>query len=336
VSSDRFAGPLFIIGTGRSGTKLLRDLLNRNPRIGIPTAETGFIPYMVGRFGNPPQFGEDVRQFDEFYGALSQTSFFWYMEREGHVLTKEHIRQVGDRTSWDVIFEFILRFYAPSGRIDAFIWGDKTPGPSHINHMTLLKTIFPSARFLHIIRDPRDVCLSMKRTWRKSLYRAATMWREEINTARLNSRQFSKDYREVFFESLLLEPEQVLRDVCKFLDSEYLPAMTTLEEPSEHVGDARGQARIVQDNTRKYRTRLSSSQVRRIEEIVYPIMRTTGYEPDHAVRFRPLSPLMLRVLTLYDGWATLRFDVEEKGLYEGLDLIRRAMRPYLVGISKPL
>ena len=63
-------------------------------------------------------------------------------------------------------------------------------------------------------------------------------------------------------------------------------------------------------------------------------MKATGYKPDHVVSFRPLSPLKLKVLTFYDGWATLRSYVAEKGLVEGLGFFGRALKPYLVASSR--
>jgi hypothetical protein len=330
VNADAFNGPLFIIGTGRSGTKLLRDLLNRNPGIGIPTAETGFLPYMIDQFGDPPNSADGSLQLDEFYKTFSRTNFFWYMRREGRVLSKQYLKQMNELKSWSSIFESILRFYAPPGRHDAFIWGDKTPGSTHISYMILLKTIFPNSKFLHIVRDPRDVCLSMKRAWGKSLYRAASNWREQVDLARRNSRRYSEDYKEVLYESLLADPESVLQSICEFLQCEFLPVMTTLQRPSESTGDAKGQARIVQDNTQKYRTRLTPSQIRRIEEITFPTLQATGYRPDFAVRFRPLGSLVLTILTVYDAWITLRFETYEKGLREGLALFLWGLKLYAV------
>lgn len=329
MNTDRFTGPLFIIGTGRSGTKLVRDLLNRNPRIGIPTAESAFIPYMVKRFGNPPRFGTNTKDFQEFYKALTRTPFFWYMKREGRVLSKEDLRKVRDRASWSSVFEFIFRFYAPQARDGNFIWGDKTPGPSHFNHMLLLKELFPKAKFLHIVRDPRDVCLSMKKTWGKSLYRAASMWREGIKAARSNGRQLGQDYMEVFYESLLGDPAQVLQNVCDFVDCEFIPEMTRLEKPVEYLGDAKGQTRIVQENKGKYLIQLSSRQIRRIEEIVCLAAQATGYELEHDAEFRPLTPLTLKMLTLHDGWAMIKYDINKKGIWQGLGHFCGALKLYV-------
>ena len=58
MTTDIFTGPLFILGMPPSGTKLLRDLLNRNPRIGFPTLDNDFIPYLIKPFGKLPRIGK--------------------------------------------------------------------------------------------------------------------------------------------------------------------------------------------------------------------------------------------------------------------------------------
>lgn len=318
MNEDEFAGPLFVVGMPRSGTKLLRELLNQNPKIGIPIMESGFIPYMVDRFGNPPKF-DDEHEFHRFYEEFTQTNFFWHFKRIGRILSKEDLDKAVDKTSWRSIFKFILRFYAPDGRAEDFIWGDKSP--HYLNYMPLLKEMYPEARFIHIIRDPRDYCLSNKKVWGKSIYRAAESWRERLESARADSHQLGTDHMEVFYESLLEDPRKVLSHICEFLGCEFIPSMTRLTKPSENLGDAKGQVGILRDNQKKYLTQLSPSQIRRIEEIVYPVAKAIGYEFENNVEFRPLRPLELKMLTLYDGWASLKFRVNQYGPRQGLHLI---------------
>ena len=134
MKPSRFTGPLFIIGMPRSGTKLLRELLNQNPMIGIPPAETDFIPYMIKHFGKFPNF-EDDEEIDRFYEELKKTTFWSWMKKHGYTLSKEHIEKELDKKSWSSILEVILKLCAPPGREENFIWGDKSP--TYICHMKL-------------------------------------------------------------------------------------------------------------------------------------------------------------------------------------------------------
>jgi Sulfotransferase family len=314
MNEDKFAGPVFIVGMPRSGKKLLRDLLNQNPRIGIPIHETGFIPPMADRFGNPPKL-DDQYELEEFYEEFIQDPFFQQFEREGLVLRKEHLEKAVDKTSWHSILECIFRFYAPDGRAEDFVWGDKSP--SYMDYMPLLKEILPKVRFIHCIRDPRDCCVSYKKAWGKSIYRAAESWRQRTEAALEDSHQLGTSYMEVFYESLLEDPQKTLGDVCEFLDCEFMPSMTVLSRSPEAHGDTRGEVRIVRENRKLYLTELTRSQVKRIEEIVCPVARAIGYELENDVEFKPVRPSMLKVLALYDAWASFRFNVHQYGLRQG-------------------
>lgn len=315
MTTNRFTGPIFIVGVPRSGTKLLRDLLNQNSKIGIPIAESHFIPYMIKRFGNPPRFADD-NSFHLFYDEFVRTRFFWYMKGFGRVLNQDDIEKNAEKTSWASIFEVILRGYAPSGRDKDFIWGDKCP--SYLTRINLLKDLFPKARFIHIIRDPRDCCLSTKKAWGRTLYSTAHAWRTSIEAAQAGGQQLGNDYLEVFFESLLEDPQKTLSDICDFLHCEFVSEMMYLGRPTENLGDAKGQTKIVQTNMKKYLTQLSKPSIKRIEEIVYPVMKFTPYEFEHAVEFRPVSSRKLMILLRYNKWNRLKFDIKTKGLREGL------------------
>ena len=185
--------------------------------------------------------------------------------------------------------------------------------------MLELKAAFPSARFIHIIRDPRDYCLSNRKTWGKSILRAAEAWRESVTSACAAGRELGADYIEVHYEALLDEPEATLRPVCSFLGCPFDPAMLQLSAPSENLGDTKNVARIVTDNKRKYRAELSEREIRRVEEIVLPAARDVGYPTDSAdVSFKALGRLERSLYAMHDAWATLRFRVGAHGLGRGL------------------
>lgn len=304
MQTSCFTGPLFIVGMPRSGTKLLRELLNRHPGIAIPVIESQFIPDMIAQFGNPPDLGFDD-EFDRFYQKFSGTKFFLKMKERGYILNKDELDRTMDRRSWSSILEAIFKFYAPPEKDKNFIWGDKTP--SYLTHIDLLKSLYPQARFLHIIRDPRDYALSVNKTWGKSLYRAACLWRNGIEKARSSGHKLGQDYKELFYEALLENPEKILRDICQFLNCDFRLEMTRLKAPSENLGDTKGEIEIIRNNRRKYLTQLSPLTVKRIEEIVHPISAALGYEAEYGAKFRPLSPILSQMYRVYDKYMTMWF-----------------------------
>ncbi|HEC65574.1 MAG TPA: sulfotransferase, partial [bacterium] len=175
-----------------------------------------------------------------------------------------------------------------------------------------LKEIFPEAKFLHIIRDPRDCCLSANKAWGTNIYRTAELWRQRLEIGRSDGYQLGDDYMEVLYENLLDEPEKTMISVCTFLGCNFITVMTELSKPADSLGDTKGQTRIVKQNKNKYLFELSPYEIRRIEEIVYPIAKNIPYNFEYDVESKPLGYLMFKILTFYDGVAWLRFYIHKK------------------------
>ena len=195
-----FAGPVFVVGMPRSGTKLLRDLLNRHPEISIPVCETHFIPYFFEKFGEDPPF-QSNEDFQQFLDELMETNFITDLKEKGSHLNRTQYFQQVDIRSWQSIYEYLFKQLGPKPVMEKTIWGDKTPG--YLMHMPLLKQLFPKAKFIHIVRDPRDYCNSVRNTWGKSIYRAAQRWVSAISKARTDIAEFNFDYQEIQYENLL-------------------------------------------------------------------------------------------------------------------------------------
>ena len=313
--SQSFRGPIFIVGMHRSGTKLIRDLLNQNPSVGIPIAESHFIPHLMRRFGRPPQLERKAKRF-ELFNYLRNTTFCYNMSSAGYDLTAEDFHKAESWNDWASIIERFLRHYAPEGRSEPFLWGDKTPG--YVNHLAALKAEFPSARFVHIIRDPRDYALSVRSAWGKSLMRAAALWSETLAITRRKAEKISGDYLEVRYEDLLGSSRLVMQTVAEFLGIDFLPTMIELKEPADNLGNTRGRKEIVATNQGKYRIKLSATQIQRIEELTWPLMEEYGYEPEFAKSARPMTSAESLILKVSDGLASARFHMQDKGTITGL------------------
>jgi Sulfotransferase family len=108
-------------------------------------------------------------------------------------------------------------------------YGDKTPG--YVREMPRIERVLPEARFVHIIRDGRDVALShLRMNWGPSTYaESAKLWRNRIRRARRNARSVSH-YTEVRFEDLVADTEGVLRRICDFIELDFDPVMLDYHE----------------------------------------------------------------------------------------------------------
>jgi len=117
-------------------------------------------------------------------------------------------------------------FRLSSERSGAHRWGDKTP--EYIRHIDRLHKVFPEAKFIHIIRDGRDVSLSLTRyEYRDGVFSEnAKYWAEWVAAGIESGRTLPKSlYLEIAYEDVVLRTEQALKKVCQFLDVPYSPTM---------------------------------------------------------------------------------------------------------------
>lgn len=203
----------FIVGVGRSGTTLLRLMLDAHPEMAIPP-ETHFLAAMLE---TPPA---DAEQFMTMLtGAHTWGDF--------HLDAEDLARAAAGLAPFDPARAARLFYRHYAARFDKPRWGDKSP--PYVQYMEALADLFQEARFIHMIRDGRDVALSYKDKWfgpGRSAAAAAAFWRERILEARRQAAVLPQGrYLELRFEDLVASPAASLRRVCVFLDLPYDPVM---------------------------------------------------------------------------------------------------------------
>lgn len=212
-----------IIGAARSGTTLLRMMLDSHPQLAIPP-ETHFLPALRALQTRQDLKGNEQKEAlrDEFLRAVT-TSLNW----PEFGIAEEALRDaVSGGTSFGVsgaIRKFYWLYARARGKAR---WGDKTP--PYVTQMRTVQALLPEARFIHILRDGRDVALSMRGLWFDAaggnLEDQAANWLWRIREARQQA-AFCPHYLEIRYEELLAQPRTVLENVCHFIDLEYSPAM---------------------------------------------------------------------------------------------------------------
>ena len=200
----------FIVGVPRSGTTLLRLMCDAHPELSIPP-ETGFMPAVLGLGAR----GEQLRE--AFLRAVTQTPS-WGDANIPRATFERALREAEPFTVARGVRAFYLTY---AGRFGKTRWGDKTP--FYCLHMDKIERVLPEARFIHIIRDGRDVALSQRGLWFAAGDRVeelAHQWRSWIATARrLGKRR--RHYMEVRYEELIADAPGLLRKVCEFLELNY-------------------------------------------------------------------------------------------------------------------
>lgn len=316
ISNSTFSGPIFVVGLPRSGTKLLRDLLNQHPDIGMPNVESQFLPYWSKNWASFSDLSIRVN-FNLFYGKVIQLPYFVSSNKEHDIISADE--WFGKCNSYDIagVFEALIRHDVDASRNSNKIWGDKTP--SYIIHIPFLKSIFPNAKFIHIVRDVRDYSLSSKKTWGKNMVRATVRWHDRLATFQKYLSLYPNDILELKYENLIDDHEKELRQVCKFLSLSFDYAMLKLSRPSEQIGDAKGQNRVVTGNKNKYLTEVSPKLISRLERIAKPYLEVYGYPVNYKGEPEHVSRIQLWVYQLMDGFNLVRFETKEQGLLKALN-----------------
>ena len=186
-------------------------------------------------------------------------------------------------------------------------WGDKTP--LYMQYLPLLERLFPTAVFVHLIRDGRDAALSfldvprgiMTEGWGHPRDAAgfARLWRTEVSAARaLGARVGAARYTEVRYEDLVAAPESVLTTICSTVGIAYEASMLDYVGRSESARKPH-QQRLNQPPTtgvRNWRTALAPADVGRFEAVAGDLLAELGYE---ATSVAPPTGAVARALRRY-------------------------------------
>jgi len=212
--------PFFILGFQRSGTTLLRMMLDSHPDVAIPLDTTGL-------------WARYARRLDEF-GPLTEEEPRRRLVES--ILTDNRIRLwevqldiddvvgASDRPGFPGVVEGFHRAYAQAKGKSR--WGDKDPG--NMGRLDQVLGWFPDARIVHIVRDGRDACLSLVRQefGGDDLLHCAEAWREQVWWVRRIGRIVGESqYFELRYEDLVEDPERTLRPLATFLGIDWSPDM---------------------------------------------------------------------------------------------------------------
>jgi sulfotransferase family protein len=226
---------VFIVGCPRSGTTLVRRMLNAHPEIAMTPEESHWIPRMLHKRKLTPG-GLVTPELISRLLALPRFVAFGISREE---LLK--LAGSGQPVSYSAFVTGIFDFY---GRAQGkALVGDKTP--DNVRWLDTLHALWPEARIVHLIRDGRNVCLSIANwpkghrknpgtipTWKDDPVSTTALW-WELNV-RLG-RQFGSSlgpglYYELRYESLVSNAERECVALCAFLGLPYNNGMLRFHE----------------------------------------------------------------------------------------------------------
>jgi hypothetical protein len=223
-------GPIFIGGAARSGKTLMRGLLSSHSRI-VVSRRTELWTRFYERFGDL----DSDENLERCLQALVRRSQVAALSPDVERLRHDFRR--GPRT-YARLFALIHEQYAQ--RCGKARWGDQTAGLESVSGAIM--EAHPDARFLHLVRDPRDryVALIAKRRGRwLTLERSTLHWIRSATLARRNAARFPDSYRVVSYEALVRRSDDIMREVCEFLGEAYEPAMLSMRSERRYEAERR-------------------------------------------------------------------------------------------------
>jgi hypothetical protein len=213
--------PFFIVGSARSGTTWLRIILNAHSQIAVPP-ESRFVVSLWE--------GSDNVDAGELLQRLARNKRFQAWD----LPIAEVERVLPRRPTYTQVMAAAYVAYARAHRKSR--WGDKTP--RYVEHIDLLARLWPDARFVHQIRDGRDVALSYADVpfGPKSVAAAADLWSKRVRAGMGAGRGLGPGrYLETRYEAFVAEPERHTRSLCEFLGVTYEPEMLDADRAKSDI-----------------------------------------------------------------------------------------------------
>ena len=279
----------FVVGMNRSGTTLLRMMLDAHPDLTIPP-ETHFVPDLIKAAREPDATPESAL---EAMKSAREWGDFGFSDEE----MLGRLRALPEIKPGPAVRTFYAAYTEEQGKPR---WGEKTP--TYVQKMKLIQRAIPEARFVHVIRDGRDVALSvLDRTVRDLTAEVvAKRWQKKITKARGDSPQLHH-YMEIRYEDLILDTEPVLRSVCEFIELPWDDGLLSYHERSaERLQEmaralpAEGRAKELSverrmkthemttkppsaDRVARWRTQMSPEQRQEFEDVAGDLLAQLGY-----------------------------------------------------------
>lgn len=310
--------PIFIVGASRSGTTLLRQMLNNHNRVWI-TGETHYFDDLRPRVRQNGTSGLDpaeVKRCLDYFARLKRSKD---SALDPAVLEQEANARGGDA---DAHFEAFCRLQAQKRGKE--LWGEKTP--RHAFRIGEMLDVFPQARIISLVRDPRAVVASyrdfgnraqlethldaperatvvedLKRVKKSyNIVLASLLWNAAVRAAYDARSRFG--LQRVYiqrYEALIATPEEALRQLTNWLGLDYQDGMLEVRVVASSYGEVDRREGILSEPVHRWRRTLTPTEASIIQTCCGRMMAELGYEKEPVGA--PLHSLLWAWLTLPAG-----------------------------------
>lgn len=277
---------VFIIGRPRSGTTMLRSMLDAHPNVRIPL-ESAFIKNLFPKYRKIKKWNKEII-LKFYHDLLKQPQFnLWAIDND---FLKQELLKMNENLKFQdickIIYSNVVSFF---DKQEIKILADKNP--SYTLSIPLLLKIFPDARFIYIVRDHRDNVLSMKsvdfeRPWLSSL---AYRWKYyNIKFLKAYNKDKSR-FHIIRYKDLVSNPEKYLNKLCTFLGIEYTDGMIHYNRIKDEALKVYPQELIERyhkslfepvspSKVGQWKNKMTAKEIKKCDLIVGKYAETMGYE----------------------------------------------------------
>jgi Sulfotransferase family len=296
--------PIFVVGASRSGTNLLRALVNAHSQVWM-SGETHYFddlrPRLPGE-GRARLEGAGRERAERYFLALSHRPFGQEGDPSASRMDADELRGLADELggTGDAYFEALCRLRARRhGRPH---WAEKTP--RHVYRIDALLEAFPDAKVVCVVRDPRAVIASY-RDWHGAGKRRGVdehaelaadrrrsqrsynivlqclLWRGVVQASHDAALKHGPDrVRIQRFEELAERPEEEVRALCGWLGLAFEPAMLEIPVVNSSYATSGGPEGVSKEPVERWRKRLSDQEVGIVQSVCGRLMDELGYARD--------------------------------------------------------
>lgn len=277
--------PFFILGNPRSGTSLLRLMLNNHPEIIVPP-ECGFLLWLAEKYTHQLEY--NTQTYINFTEDLFKTKKIetWNIKKNNllKIIKSKKPKTYSEMTSLVYTYYAKTKFKTPS------IHGDKNN--YYINEIRIIDQLFPQSKHIFIIRDGRDVAASYlnirkenitsqyKPNLPRSISEIAHQWKK--STFNAQKRLGDPNSCVIRYEDLVQKPIQTLSLICSHLDTYYTDEMLNYylnnDEPTEFLQwKAKTKQPVDCNSLSKYKKELSNDQIEFFENCAFEALKAFNY-----------------------------------------------------------
>ncbi len=268
---------VFIVGCPRSGTTLLQRIVNAHAQVAI-TPESHWIPRLYEKPWALNPEGVVEHKLVRELGAHPKFARLGIGRQELKKLEK--LSKNGHHLTYA---SFVTALFDLYGKVQGkSLVGDKTP--DYVRRIRTLHSLWPEARFVHVIRDGRDVCLSMGEwtkihpkpgdftTWKEDpVSTVAWWWGHNVQLGRDAGRPLGPGlYYELRYEALVASPREECERLCGFLGLHFDEAMLRFHDDRDRPDPGLEQKRAglpVTAGLRDWRYQMPAGELERFEAV---------------------------------------------------------------------